>query len=77
MNTVLASCAVLGLALWLPVLDLARITSGIMLAIFATVNISLIVIRRVESPASFALPIVFPFAGAASCVCLLGVQVFG
>lgn len=63
--TVLATAAVLLLALFLPLRSLANLTSAIVLAVFATVNASLIVLKRRGQPDSVPdVPPWIPWAGA-------------
>jgi APA family basic amino acid/polyamine antiporter len=47
-NTWLVTLVIIGFALWLPVLTLAKLTSTVMLVIFAGVNLALIRIRHTQ-----------------------------
>ena len=63
-------------ALWFPLETLARITSFIMLLIFAAVNLSLIVIKRRPAVeyAGPCYPVTVPVAGLLLTLALLGAQ---
>lgn len=63
--TALVTLAVLALALWLPLETLARITSFIMLVVFALINLSLLRIKhRDPHPAGIrVIPVWIPWAG--------------
>ena len=70
---------VLTLALWLPVEQLAKITSGIMLVNFTIVNASLVRLKlnRQELPEDVVqYPLVVPVLGCLLCILFLGVQIF-
>ncbi len=73
----IATLVVVGLMIaasaFLPLVSLARLTSLIVLAIFALVNISLIIIKRRGDKHNGAIstPIVIPYLGAASCVLII------
>jgi len=65
LSTTLATAAVLLLALFLPLRSLANLTSAIVLAVFATVNASLIVLKRRGQPESVPdIPRWIPWSGA-------------
>jgi amino acid transporter len=49
--TLLATGLVLAFALWLPIVTLAQLTSGIILCVFALVNLALVVIKWRSAPA--------------------------
>ncbi|MCW8861787.1 MAG: amino acid permease [Rhodospirillales bacterium] len=63
--TTLVIAAVMALALWLPLVTLAKITSLVMLMIFALVNAALVLIKRRETapPPSIHFPLWVPAAG--------------
>ena len=71
--TISTTVFVLILALWLPVVSLAKITSTVLLLIYAAVNLSLVLIkRRAKSPhhhrKSPNYPIALPICGVVSCL---------
>jgi amino acid transporter len=71
--TAFATLIVLGLALALPLHNLAEVTSRLTLVVFTVVNASLIVIKQ-RGPATsqgYEAPSWVPWAGAAACVLLL------
>ncbi|MCR9270008.1 MAG: APC family permease [Hyphomonadaceae bacterium] len=70
--TVLVTGVVLLLSLFLPIERLAELTSQIALAIFATVNLSLIFLKRrySERGVGFTVPIVVPMIGFVTCLLL-------
>lgn len=73
-NTVLVSTAVVVLALTVPLVQLAQVTSAITLAVFALVNASLVVIQRREPPsAAFTVPHAVPIIGVVASLGLLAV----
>ncbi|MEM7341124.1 MAG: amino acid permease [Actinomycetota bacterium] len=70
--TVAAVAAVAALALTLELTSLARMASGITMAVFVAVNVSLIVIKRRQGPArSFSVPAWMPWLGTAASIALL------
>lgn len=72
--TIIVTCAVLVLALWFPIVPLARATSTILLAVFAAVNAALLVIKYRKEPAPAecpSYPIVLPWLGTVACVLFL------
>ncbi|WP_455198626.1 APC family permease, partial [Kaarinaea lacus] len=75
-STALVTLAILILALWLPLVTLAQITSFITLLIFAGVNIALVRIKLSNPVASGAshYPIWIPIFGALLCLLLLVIQ---
>lgn len=74
-NTWLVTFVIMGFALWLPIATLAKITSGIMLLVFALVNLALLRIktrhRFEERKPHFAVPRLVPLLGLAANVSLL------
>ena len=70
--TALVTAIVLLLSLFLPIERLAELTSQIALAIFATVNVSLIFLKRrqQEDDAGFTVPIAVPMIGFVTCFLL-------
>lgn len=75
--TVLVAVVIMVFALWLPIVTLAKVTSFIMLSIFALVNVALVAIKwRGSINDHFSVPIVVPVLGALTCLALLVVQVF-
>ncbi|HEC19052.1 MAG TPA: amino acid permease [Gammaproteobacteria bacterium] len=77
--TVLVSLAVLILALWLPLVALAQLTSLITLAIFTGVNLALIRLKqRIDAPqGSIQIPIWAPWTAALLCLLILIFQITG
>jgi len=69
---------VLVFALLLPLESLARLTSAVMLVIFAIVNLALIVIksRSANTEAGFSIPVLIPALGILSSLFLLGYQIW-
>jgi amino acid transporter len=61
--TVLSGVAVILAALYLPLVSLAEITSVLLLAIFASMNLALIVIKRQEPEATYKVSAMVPWAG--------------
>ncbi len=76
--TALVTAAVLGLALWLPLVALAKITSLIVLLVFTAVNLALIVIKRRDpSPEGITVyPAWLPWAGLVTSGGFVGYQLF-
>jgi amino acid transporter len=74
--TLLVTVAILALALWLPLVTLAQLTSIITLAVFTSVNIALIQLkRRNEHPSAFInIPRWVPWFGAGICLFFLFFQ---
>ncbi|MEL7031623.1 MAG: APC family permease [Pseudomonadota bacterium] len=70
--TGLVTAVVLALSLFIPIERLAELTSQIALAIFATVNLALIFLKRREpkQTSGFRVPIAVPVAGFATCISL-------
>jgi len=73
--TAVATALVLAAALTLPLLTLANLTTVAMLAIFTSVNLALVALRRREGPPADAgrraVPIFVPVAGAAVSLAML------
>lgn len=77
--TAAATVLVLVLALALPLHNLAEVTARLTLIVFAIVNISLIVIKRRDvsfRAGGYAAPLWVPWAGAGTCILLLGLDVW-
>jgi APA family basic amino acid/polyamine antiporter len=76
--TVLTSAAVLVLALVLPLLTLAKITSATVLVVLALISVALIRVKRAASaaPGVYTVPRWVPIGSAASALLLLGFQIF-
>lgn len=77
--TVLIIGLVLVFALWLPLLALARLTSAIILIVFAMVNLSLIRIKRQAPPVAADIPtwpIWVPAAGFVLSLAFVAVQIW-
>lgn len=74
--SLLVIIAILILALWFPIETLAKMTSTIMLVIFAIIHFTLIIIKRrpEEQAGSVNFPIFFPIAGMILCVLFLIAQ---
>ena len=69
--TIAVTCVVLTLALWLPIVTLAKLTSTVLLAIYAAVNFSLVWIKlrhTTEGHAGPTYPIMIPLCGAFTCL---------
>ncbi len=72
--TLLVTAVVLVLALWLPIVVLAKATSTVLLAVYAIVNLSLLVVRWRDRPHAAAGPrfwLAFPIIGLLTCVVFL------
>ena len=79
MATATATALVLAFALIIPLHDLAEVTARLTLIVFAIVNVSLIVIKRRENSfptVGFIAPWWVPWAGAATCLLLLGLDLW-
>ena len=76
--TALVSAAVLVLALALPLVTLAKITSFAVLAVFALLGLALARLKRVGPPAPgvFIVPAWVPYASTVAAIALLGLQVY-
>ncbi len=76
LSTGLAVIAVLILALWLPLVTLAQVTSFITLAIFAVVNLALIrlKLRTPSVPGTVHYPLWVPIMGASLSIIFLSIQ---
>jgi len=61
--TVLSGIAVIVTALYLPLATLAEVTSVLLLALFAAINLALIVIKRQEPEAPYRVHVVIPWLG--------------
>lgn len=74
--TVLVSFVVLVLALALPLVMLAKVTSFAMLAVLAIISLALIRVKRAgpAAPGSYTVPAWVPYASMISAVALLGLQ---
>ena len=74
--TVIVSAAVLVLALALPLVTLAKLTSSAVLAVFAIVALALIRMKRAAAPATgiFTVPYWVPVGSMATATLLLSVQ---
>jgi amino acid transporter len=69
--TLLITITVLVLALWLPIVALAKATSTVLLAVYAVVNLSLLVVRwrgDPRQPAGPRFPLAFPVIGLFTCI---------
>ena len=70
-STMLVVFTVLVLALWIPIVPLAKATTTILLAVFTLVNASLLMIKFQKQPAPDGCPnypLFVPLLGTASCV---------
>jgi APA family basic amino acid/polyamine antiporter len=76
--TVLVSIGVLALALALPLVTLAKITSFAVLAVFALLGMALARMKRSGSPASgvYTVPVWVPYASTIAALALIGLQVY-
>jgi amino acid transporter len=73
--TLLVTTIILALALWLPLVTLAKITSFITLLIFILINVSLVAIkRRASVHAEVSFPMWVPLAGVLTSFTFLGYQ---
>ena len=75
-STILITITILLLALWLPLVTLAQITSFITLIIFAGVNLALLKLklRETHAPGVVHYPVWVPVIGAILSLVLLGIQ---
>ena len=75
--TILVSLAVLVLALALPLVTLAKVTSFAVLAVFAIISLALIRLKHAGPPAgnTYTVPAWVPYASMASALALLALQV--
>ncbi|HEX7812728.1 MAG TPA: amino acid permease [Burkholderiales bacterium] len=75
--TILVSLAVLVLALALPLVTLAKVTSFAVLAVFAIISLALIRMKRAGPPVgnTYTVPAWVPYASLVSALVLLGLQV--
>jgi len=75
--TVLVSIAVLILALALPLVTLAKVTSFAILAVFAIISLALIRLKRAGPPAAgvYTVPAWVPYSSVATALTLLALQV--
>jgi amino acid transporter len=71
--TIVVAATVLLFALALPLITLAKLTSGIVLSVFALVNLSLIIIKFREGDLGI-INTVIPLTGAILCVFFIGAQ---
>jgi amino acid transporter len=77
--TILITLLILVLALWLPLVTLAKATSFIILLVFTLVNLSLCCLKLKRAPnpdGAVNYPILVPVFGFLSCLGLLSLQVF-
>ncbi|MBK1636298.1 APC family permease, partial [Rhodovulum adriaticum] len=75
--TVLVGAVVIAGALVLPVAVLAGATSGLLLAVFALVNLSLIRLKRREERAPFRVPMAVPWLGLVTALGALALSLAG
>ncbi|MDY6859705.1 MAG: amino acid permease [Pseudomonadota bacterium] len=75
--TVLVGAAVIVGALALPVAALAEMTSSLLLAVFAVVNLSLIALKRRAPFAPFRVPMFVPYAGLLAALAALAMTLLG
>ncbi|MFV0512820.1 MAG: APC family permease [Jhaorihella sp.] len=73
--TLLIGAAVVAMALWVPFALLAELTSGILLAVFALVNLALIFQKRRDPVARFRVPVAVPVVGLVLSLAALSVSV--
>ncbi len=69
--TLVVAITVLVLALWIPIVPLAKATTTILLIVFALVNASLLVIKLQKRPAAERAPdypIILPLLGTLACI---------
>ena len=78
LSTAVASLIVLALALWLPLVTLAKVTSFVILVVFALINLSLVMIkRRLPRPVGARVyPIWIPVTGFISAAGFVLFQVY-
>jgi len=76
--TIIVTSAIVIGTLLLPLVSLAQLTSLIILGIFASVNISLVVIkkRKVENSSYVSVPIIVPCIGALLCLSMILYQLY-
>ncbi|MBN2905676.1 MAG: amino acid permease [Rhodobacteraceae bacterium] len=75
--TLLVGAAVIAAALALPVAALAGVTSGLLLTVFALVNLSLIALKRRAPEAPFRVPVWVPWAGLGTALGALALALAG
>ena len=75
--TLLVGAAVLAVAISQPVAVLAGATSSVLLAVFAVVNLSLIMLKRRRPAAPFRVPMAVPVLGLAAALAALGLSLSG
>ncbi|MEP0156458.1 amino acid permease [Pseudophaeobacter sp.] len=75
--TVLIGLAVLVAAYWLPVAQLASVTSATLLSVFVLVNLALILQKRRQSEAPFQVPFAVPVVGLILSLLALATAVGG
>ena len=75
--TILVSLAALLLALALPLVTLAKVTSFTVLAVFAIIGVALIRVKRAgpAAPGVYTVPYWVPFGSVATAILLLGFQI--
>lgn len=76
-STAFISLVILVLALWLPLESLAKVTSTILMSVYALVNLALWRIKRMgieRSPGTPCYPIWLPLTAAVVCVAFLFIQ---
>lgn len=77
LSTLAVTLAILVFALWLPLVVLAKLTSSIMLVIFALVNLALIRIKMTDTEQTsrhFRVPVIIPMLALVTNLGLLGFQ---
>ncbi|MGD8483447.1 MAG: amino acid permease [Thioalkalispiraceae bacterium] len=75
--TLVIGSLILLLALWLPLLSLAKLTSLVTLLVFSLVNLALLVIKLKREPhEAFTIPLWVPLAGFVSCFIFMLFQLY-
>ncbi len=72
--TALVAFIVLVMALWLPIIELAKITSFITLLVFALINLALVVVKlrhRESDRGEVSYPLIIPVIGFVLCLAIL------
>lgn len=76
--TLLVSAAIVIFSLMLPIVQLAQVTSFLILIIFSFINVALMVVKRrvITNGGAIRVPILVPALGCLSCTALIVVQFF-
>ena len=78
-STLLVTAIVLILALWIPIMPLAKATSTILLIVFALVNVSLVILKIQKLPVTADCPnypLALPLTGTVACIAFVLLNFF-